>query len=78
MDTAWWVSSGKATFTDGFGDMSVLKEKATSVIVEYVPVSHSLDALTENCCIEHDSSLGKGMRLTTRWIKPLHRCTPGQ
>ena len=77
-DTALWVRSGKSVFTDGFGGMSIVKEQATSVIVEYIPVSHSPDALAENHRIEHDSRLGVGMLLTTRWIKPLHRCAPDQ
>jgi len=77
-DTAWWVRSSKAAFTDGFGGSSVVKEQVTSVIVEYIPVSHSPDALAENCRIEHDSGLGKGVLLTTRWIKPGHRCAQGQ
>jgi len=65
-------------FTDGFRDTSIVKEWATSVIVEYVPMSHSPGALAGNHHIECDSGLGKGVLLTTRWIKPLHRCTPGQ
>ena len=77
-DMAHWVRSGKATFTDGFGGSSVVKERVTSVIVEYIPVSHRPDALAENCRIECDSGLGEGMLLTTRWIKPGHRCAPGQ
>ena len=41
-------------------------------------MSHSPDALAENCHIKCDSNLGEGTLLTTRWIIPLHRHTPGQ
>ena len=62
---------------EGFGGTSVVKDRAVSVIVEYVLVAHSPHALVENRKIEHESGLKDGMLLSTMWIKPLQKCTPG-
>ena len=47
-ETTSWVRREKATFMAGFGGTVVVRERATSVIVEFVPVAHSPDTLTEN------------------------------
>ena len=65
-------------FTAGFGGTVVVRERATAVIVEFVSVTHSPDALAENRRIKGDSRLKEGALLTTRWIKRLRRCAPGQ
>ena len=56
----------------------VVRERATSVIVEFVLVAHSPDMLAENRRIEGDSGLKEGSLLTTRWIKPKQRHALGQ
>jgi len=61
-------------FTAGFGRTAVVKERAVSVIVEFVLIAHSPDTLAENRRIECNSGFGEGMLLSTRWIKPLQRC----
>ena len=38
--------SGKSAFMDGFIGTSVVRECTITVIVEYIPVSHSPDALS--------------------------------
>ena len=53
--------------------MSVVKERAVTVLIEYVPTSHNPDMLTENRKIEHDSKIEEDTLLTTRWIKPVQR-----
>ena len=78
LEVAKWVSKEKAAFAEGFCGTSVIKDRATSVIVEYVLIAHSPDALVENRKIEHKSRLEDAALLSTRWIKPLERCTPGQ
>jgi len=77
-ETARWVRREKAIFTAGFGRTAVVKERAISVIVKFVPIAHSPDALAENRRIEHDSGVGEGALLSTRWIKPPQRCVEGQ
>jgi len=77
-EAAQWVRSEKTTFTDGFGGASVIRERAISVIVEYVPVAHSPDAMEENRQIERDSGLSGGALLDTRWIKLPQRHAPRQ
>src|SRR5882724_11038378 len=77
-ETADWVRREKAAFMAGFGGTAVVRERATSVIVKFVPVAHSPDALAKNRRIEGNSRLEEGVLLTTRWIKPLQRRTPGQ
>ena len=62
----------------GFGGTAVVKERAISVIVKFVPISHSPDALTKNRRIECNSGLREGALLSTRWIKPVQRCAEGQ
>ena len=77
-ETANWVRKEKAAFTARFGGSTVVKDRATSVLVEFVPVAHSPDALTENRRIKCDSRLEEGVLLSTRWIKPVQRHTMGQ
>ena len=69
-DTDWSIRKENMTFMDGFSGMSVVIERATSVIIEYVPVSHSPDALEKNRKIEQDLGLKDGALLSTRWINP--------
>jgi len=68
----------KSTFMDRYGGTSIIKEHTTSVLIEYVPVSHTPNALTENRRIERDSGLNEDMLLSTRWIKPPQRHDAGQ
>jgi len=68
----------KSTFMDRYGGTSIIKEHTTSVLIEYVPVSHSPNTLMENSRIEQDSGLEEDMLLSTRWIKPLQRHDAGQ
>jgi len=51
-DTSQWIRTEKSASMDGFGRASTIRERATSVIIEYVPVSHSPDVLMENSKIE--------------------------
>ena len=78
LETANWVRKEKNMFMAGFGRTTVVRERATSVIVEFVLVVHSPDVLTKNRRIKGDSRLKEGALLTTRWIKPTQRCMPGQ
>ena len=50
----------------------MLKYQTVLVIVEYVPISHSPDALVEYPRTERNSKLKTGSLLSTRWIKPIH------
>ena len=58
--------------------MAVIKERAVSVIVEYVLLSHSPDAFAELRKIKCNSNLQASMLISTRWIKPIHRRMEGQ
>jgi len=78
LETANWVRKEKNVFTAGFGGTAVMRERATSVIVEFVPVVHSPDVLTKNRRIEGESGLEEGVLLTMRWIKLMQRCSLGQ
>jgi len=55
-----------------------MKEKAISVMVEYVPTSHSPDVLAENRKIECNSGLAAEDLISTRCIKPEQRQVPGK
>jgi len=78
METASWVRKEKAAFTAGIEGTVVVRDRATPVIVEFVPVAHSPDALAENRRVKHDSRLEEGSLISTRWIKLLQRHAPGQ
>jgi hypothetical protein len=75
---AKWIQANKNAFTSKFSGTATIKERALTVIVEYVPLSHSPEALAEMRRIERDSKLPAGSLLATRWIKPIHRRTAGQ
>jgi len=77
-ETANWVRKEKATFMARFSRSVVMRDRATLVLVEFVPVTHSPDALAENRRIECNSGLKEGVLLSTRWIKLVQRCVLGQ
>jgi len=53
-----------------------VRERAISVIAEYVPTSHSPDSFVECRKVKQDSKLKEDTLLSTRWIKPLQRVMP--
>ena len=55
-----------------------MRDRASLVIVEFVPVAHSPDTLAENRRIECDMGIEEGELLSTRWIKLMQRCAMGQ
>jgi len=68
-----WLRKESRAFTDGFRGTLVMRDRAITMIVEYVPVSHSPDMLAENRKIECDTRIEEGALLATRWIK-LSQC----
>jgi len=60
-------------FTAGFGSNVDVRDRASAVIIEFVPVTHNPDTLAENRRIECDSGLEEGELVYTRWIKPTQR-----
>src|SRR5882724_1603692 len=77
-ETASWVRKDKAAFTAGFGSSAVMRDRAISVLVEFLQVAHSPVVLAEDRRIEHDSGLEEGVLLSTRWIKLVQRHMTGQ
>jgi len=77
-EVAMWLRREKGTFMEGFGGSSIMKEKTMAILVEYVPTSHSPDALAENRRIEWDTGLAVEELVSTRWIKLVQRWAPGQ
>jgi hypothetical protein len=75
---AKWVQANKAQFVEKLGGTSVVKERAVSVLVEYVPLTHAPEAMGELRKIERDSRLPADVLVSTRWIKPVGRRTQGQ
>ncbi|KAF8482316.1 hypothetical protein JB92DRAFT_3268538, partial [Gautieria morchelliformis] len=73
-----WIQQNKESFLSKFSGTATIKDRALSVIVEYVPLGHAPDALAEMRKIERDSKLPVGSLLSTRWIKPIHRRALGQ
>jgi hypothetical protein len=62
---AKWIQANKNAFTSKFSGTATIKERALTVIVEYVPLSHSPEALAEMRRIERDSKLPAGSLLAT-------------
>src|SRR5882724_13430043 len=56
-ETTSWVRKEKAAFTASFGSSAIMRDRAISVPVEFVPVAHSLDILAEDRRIECNSGL---------------------
>src|SRR5882724_12064376 len=77
-ETSSWVRKEKVAFMASFSGSAIMRDRAISVLVEFVPVAHSLDALAEDRRIECDSGLKEGVLMSTRWIKPEQRCAIGQ
>src|SRR5882724_11142615 len=77
-ETASWVRKEKVAFMASFGSSAIMRDRAISVLVEFLPVAHSLDALAEDRRIECESGLEEGGLMSTRWIKPEQRCATGQ
>jgi hypothetical protein len=73
-----WIQANKNVFISKFSGTATIKDRALTVIVEYIPLSHSPEALAEMRRIERDSKLPGGSLLVTHWIKPIHRRTVGQ
>ena len=73
-----WLRKGSRAFMDGFGGTLVVRDRAITMIVEYIPVFHSPDALAENRKIECDTGIEEGSLLATRWIKPPQHHAHGQ
>jgi hypothetical protein len=67
------IQHHKQDFLQRFSASAIAKERSVSVIVEYILVSHSPDALAEYARIEHDLGLLEGTLTVTRWIKPIQR-----
>ena len=44
-ELASWIRKEKNAFTAGFGGTAMVRDRATSVIIEFIPVEHSPDTL---------------------------------
>ncbi|KAF8592205.1 hypothetical protein K439DRAFT_1643810 [Ramaria rubella] len=56
----------------------MIKDRAFSILIEYVPISHSPEALGEMQRIKGYSGPTEGTLLETKWIKPVERHSEGQ
>ena len=70
-----WV---KNEFAKNLGAMSIIKDRAATVLVEYVPIAHAPDALAECRKIESESGIQDHALISTRWIKSPEQRVPGQ
>jgi len=56
-ESAQWMWKEKAEFMKHYSKSSIIKDKSVSIIVEYVPIAHSPDALGESRKIEHEMGI---------------------
>lgn len=70
--------STKEDFALNFGGEIKIKDRNHTVIVKHVPISFQADIMAELQKAEEANNLVKYSILSTRWIKPLHRRSPGQ
>ncbi|TDL19050.1 hypothetical protein BD410DRAFT_697962, partial [Rickenella mellea] len=60
-------------FLESFGGTSIIKERAYTVIAEFVPVTLDLNDADACTQIEKDNNLPSLSILTAKWIKPVHK-----
>src|SRR5882724_5764056 len=77
-EAAKWLRWEHAVFVVNFGGMSVLKERAVAIILEFVPISYNPDVLAESQKVKCNSRLEAGAIVSTRWIKLVQRWADGQ
>jgi len=77
-ESATWLRKEKTEFTKHYDGASIIKDKAVSILVEYIPITHNPDALGESKKIERETGLPTDSIDSTRWIKPMSRRTVGQ
>jgi hypothetical protein len=75
---ARWMQQHKRQFMEKFSGTTIMKDRTVSVIIEYVPLTHSPEAFAEMRKIKRESRLPIDTLVSTRWIKPIHRRTEGQ
>src|SRR5882724_6646035 len=51
-ESATWLRKEKIEFTKHYDGASIIKDKAVSILVEYVPITHNPDTLGESKKIE--------------------------
>ena len=73
MQAVRWRKTHKRAFLDKFGGTAVVKDQALSVIIKYVPISHSPKAPAELRKIKRDLKLPTNTVLVTWWIKLIQR-----
>ncbi|KAF8580747.1 hypothetical protein K439DRAFT_1308217, partial [Ramaria rubella] len=72
------IRADPTPFESNFSATSIVKERVYTPIVEYVPISHSPDALGEMKRIEGYTGLNEDTLISTRWIKPVERRSKNQ
>jgi len=68
----------KTEFTKHYDRASIIKDKAVSILIEYIPITHNPDSLGESKKIERETGLLTDSIDSIRWIKPTSRRTVGQ
>ena len=77
-NAASWVKENRNEFAKNLGAMSIIKDQAATVLVEYIPIAHLPDALAECWKIESESGIHNHALISTRWIKSPEQRMPGQ
>ena len=72
---AGWINSpdNRASFLGQFAPDATVKERAFSLVVQFVPLHFRPDRDSDVRQIEEDNGLPSGAVLRARWIKPPHR-----
>ncbi|TDL17161.1 hypothetical protein BD410DRAFT_730406 [Rickenella mellea] len=72
---AAWLKSKDVmkAFLESFGGTSIIKERAYTVIAEFVPVTLDLNDADTCAQIEKDNNLPSLSILSTKWIKPVYK-----
>ncbi|TDL20954.1 hypothetical protein BD410DRAFT_702829, partial [Rickenella mellea] len=79
-EAAAWLKSKDVmnTFLEKFGGTSIIKNRAYTIIAEFVPVTLDLDNPEAFAQIEQDNNLPFFSILSAKWIKPVHKRSHAQ
>ena len=71
---ACWLSApaSQASFLSRFAPDALVRERAFSLVVQFVPLYFKPEKEMEICRIEEDNDLSTGSLLRARWIKPAY------
>ncbi|KIJ48166.1 hypothetical protein M422DRAFT_162968 [Sphaerobolus stellatus SS14] len=76
--TAALIRERKSEFIRNLGERAVVKDRAITIMIEFVPITFNTEKTEDIAMAENDSRLPVGSINSARWIKPESRRREGQ